>query len=172
MRIKQAGNLGDKVIIVVKSAEASATIPRGTPVVAVLNGTNDGLAVVLPSTAGAAKNYGFKLGVATEAMAPGDVSNAIAFGYVAYALITRATRATATTTDSWSSSSSVASGICLGIDSLNNAFLMGASSDGSLPSVAAAVLVDSISSIAASATNTTDTRTAITVGARVFVRML
>lgn len=170
MRIKVAGNLGDKVIVNCKSAEASATIPRGTPVIAVLNATNDGLAVVLPSTAGAALSFMGKLGVATESMAPGDVSQAIAYGYVQYALITRMTRAASS--DSWTSSASAASGVALGIDTLNNAFLLGASSAGSLPSQAFAMLVDSLASSAASATATSDARTAITNGVRAFVRML
>lgn len=171
MRINQVGNLRDSVTVNIKNAEASASIPRGTPVVLVLNATDDGLAVVLPSTAGAALSFNARLGVATTGLIANAIGEAIAFGYVAYALITRMTRAASS--DSWTSSASTASGIGLGIDTLNNAFLMGASRAGSLVSAADnAWLVDSLASSAASATATSDTRTAITNGVRVFVRML
>lgn len=173
MRIKNAGDKGDKVIVNIKNAEVSATIPRGTPVIAILNGTDDGLAVVLPSTAGNALSFNARLGVATAALAVGQVGESIIYGYVAYALITRMTRAGTSTSDSWSSSASIASGIGLGIDTLNNAFVLGASRAGALVSAADnAWLVDSLPSSTASATSTADTRTAITMGARVFVRML
>lgn len=171
MRAKFAGNKRDSVILNFKNAEASASIPRGTPVILVLNATDDGLACVLPSTAGAALSFNARFGVATETVAATLVSEAICFGYVQYALITRMTRAAST--DSWTSSASVASGIGLGIDTLNNAFLLGASRAGSLVSAADnAWLVDSLASSAASASATSDTRTAITNGVRAFVRML
>lgn len=171
MRLMQVGNKADIIAVNIKNAEASATIPRGTPVILVLNATDDGLAVVLPSTAGAALSFNARLGVATAAITATQYGEAIAFGYVAYALITRMTRAASS--DSWTSSASAASGIGLGIDTLNNAFLLGASRAGSLVSAADnAWLVDSLASSAASATTTADTRTAITNGVRVFVRML
>ncbi len=174
MRLSQVpGNKADHVMLNVKNAEATASIPRGTPVIAVFNGTDDGMAVVLPSTAGSAKSFNFRYGVATTTLAAGQQGEAIAFGYVVYALITRMTRAGTSTSDSWTSSAAIASGVGLGIDTLNNAFLVGASRAGDLVSAADnAVLVDSLSSMSASATATTDTRTAILVGARVFVRML
>ena len=171
MRAKYVGNKGDKLSVVVRNGEVSASIPRGTPVIAILNGTNDGLDVVLPSTAGAALSFNARLGVVSETLTAGAFTDSIVYGYVAYALITRMTRSASSA--SWTSSASAASGVCLGIDILNNAFLLGASSDGSLAAAAAnAFLVDSLASSAASATATSDTRTAITNGVRVFVRML
>lgn len=171
MRAKYAGNLADKIIVTIKNAEASASIPRGTPVIMVLNATDDGLAVVLPATAGAALSFNARLGVTTTTLTAGQTGESIAFGYVQYALVTRMTRAAST--DSWTSSAAVASGIGLGIDTLNNAFLMGASRAGSLVSAADnAWLVDSLAASVASASATSDSRTAITNGARCFVRML
>ncbi len=175
MRAKQVGNKADKIVMVVSNSEASVTIPRGSPLVLKLtttaSNTFDGLGVVLPSTAGNPLSYAVRYGVATDAMAVNQLGESILFGVCNYALITRATRAA--TTDSWSASASTASGIALGVDTINNAFLMGASIAGSIATNHVdAVLLDSLSSIAASASATTDSNTAITVGARIFVRML
>lgn len=171
MRIKTNGNKRDSVYTVIRNAEATLSIPAGTPVTLVMNGTNDGLDVVLPNTAGDAKNGAFRYGVATSALVAGNYGEAIVYGFCPYALITRATRAA--TSDSWTSSASSASGVALGYESVNNAFQVNASMVGSLGTLkAGAVLVDSIASMAASATATTDTRTAITVGVRAFIRMM
>lgn len=176
MRIKYDGNKADGVIVTIKSGEASASIPKGTPVILdasnVADTTADGLEVALPSTAGNPNSYSLRYGVALQTLASGDLGESKIFGVVPYALITRMTRAGTSTSDSWSSSASVASGVLLGIDTLNNAFLLGASSAGSLPGMAMAVLLDSLPSSTASATTTADARTAITNAVRVFVRML
>lgn len=173
--LNQVGNKAGRCRATVKNGETSSSIPRGTPVVLKLSTTadsdNDGLAVVLPGTAGSAHSYAFRYGVVTDTLAAGQLGESILWGNANYALVTRATRAAST--DSWSASATVASGIALGVDTLNNAFLMAASSAGSLASNAAnAVLVDSLATVSASASATSDTRTAITVAARVFVRML
>jgi hypothetical protein len=171
MRFKQNGNKKDIVAVVVRNDEASASIPRGTPVTLVLDGTEDGVAVVLPSTAGDAKNGAFKYGIAVNTIAAGDYGESQVFGHCSYAILTRATRAA--TSDSWTSSQSQDSGIALGWDSINNALVMNASAVGSLGTLHAnCVLASSISSIAASATATSLTLTAITVAAKVFIRMM
>lgn len=175
LRLNQVGNKAGRVIATVKNGETTASIPRGTPVVLKLSTTadndNDGLSVVLPATAGDPHSFAFRYGVVTDTLAAGVLGESILFGNASYALITRATRAAST--NSWSASASVASGIVLAIDTLNNAFLQAASSAGSLASAAAnAVLVDSLAAVVASASATSDTRTAITVAARVFVRMM
>jgi len=171
VRAKYVGNKADRFAVVIRNAEVTASIPRGTPVIAILNGTNDGLDVVLPATAGSALSFNARLGVATDTLTAGQYGESLVYGYVQYALITRMTRAAST--DSWTSSASAASGIGLGIDTLNNAFLLGASRAGSLVSAADnAFLVDTLASSLASASATSDTRTAITNGVRVFVRML
>jgi hypothetical protein len=171
MRFKQVGNKADSVLMVIRNAETSATIPIGSPVTLVLNGTNDGLDVVLPNTAADAKNGAFKYGIATSSILAGAYGESLVFGFTSYALMTRMTRAA--TTDSWTSSQSVQSGIALGWESINNALVMNASMVGSLGTLQAnCVLASSLASSAASASATTDTRTAITNAVRVFVRMM
>lgn len=174
MRAKYVGNKADRIIMTVQNGEASASIPRGTPVILGAGQTaagDDGLDVVLPSTAGAANSFGLKFGVLTETLIANAFGESILFGVANYALITRMTRGAST--NSWTSSQTQASGIALGIDTLNNAFLLGASSDGSIAAgILAGVLLDSLASSAASASSTNDTRTAIINGVRVFVRML
>lgn len=174
-RLPVVGNRGNHIISSVRNAETTNSIPRGTPVVLKLSTTadneNDGFFVVLPATAGSAHSYALRYGVVTDTLAAGVNGESILFGVANYALVTRATRAAST--DSWSASATVASGIALAIDTLNNAFLQAASSAGSLASVAPnAVLLDSLATVSASASATSDTRTAITVSARVFVRMM
>ena len=176
MRFKMAGNKADKIISVVRNGETSVAIPRGAPVVLKLSTTaadNDGLDVVLASTAGSPLSAALRFGVALTAIAAGDFGEVVRNGIMPYALVTRATRAASS--DSWTSSASIASGIGLGLDIVagNNAFILGgASAAGSVVSGPDAVLLDSIASMAASASATSDTRTAITIAARVFVRML
>ena len=171
MRFKSVGNKRDSCYVVIKNGEASATIPQGSPVTLLFNGVEDGVQVVLPSTAGDAKNGSFKYGIATAALAAGAYGEAQIFGYCPYALMTKMTRAAST--DSWTSSQSSASGIALGWESINNALAGNASMVGSLGTLgAAAVLAASLASSAASASGTGDTRTAITNAVKVFVRMM
>lgn len=164
------GNKADHVRVNVKSAEASASIPRGTPLSLVLNGTDDGLAVVLPATNAAAKANSGAFGVALADIAAGQYGESMIFGIVPYALITRMTRAASS--DSWTSSASLAAGVLLALDTINNAFLVASASLGSNNFLPFALLAESIGSNAASATATSDSRTAITVGKRAFARML
>jgi len=65
----------------------------------------------------------------------------------------------------------LASGFWLGIDTLNNAFVTLSASIGT-GNNPFAVLLDSVASFAASATATTDTRTALTIGVRAFLRII
>ena len=174
MRAKYVGNKADKIILSVKNGETSATIPRGTPVVLNLSATaaaDDGLSVVLPSTAGAAASYAYKYGVALDNYATGQLGESILNGVATYALVGVLTRSA--TSASWpSSASSAASLVALGLDTANNCFLLGASSAGSLPGAGIAHMIDNVASIAGSASATSDTRTNIALGYRVFVRML
>lgn len=174
MRAKYVGNKADRIIMNVKNTETSVSIPRGTPVILNMTGTlaaDDGLGVCLPATAGSANSFGLKYGIVTDTLVTNQLGESILFGMANYTLITRMTRAASS--DSWTSSASVASGVGLGIDTINNAMLLGATVAGSIASNAMlAILVDSLASSAASATATSDNRTAITNAARVFVRML
>lgn len=177
MRTKCVGNKADRVIMNIRNGEASTTIPRGTPVV--LKFTNsaaasgDGLDVVLPSTAGdgAGATFAYKYGVATDSIAVNQMGESILFGVCTYAIVVVATRGGTSGASSWPTASQ-ADGVALGIDSLNNAFIVGASIAGSIASNnAAAVLIDSFT-VSATATATNVTNTAATQALRVFVRML
>ncbi len=175
IRLNQVGNKAGKISATVKNGETSSSIPRGTPVILKLttaSATDDGLAVVLPSTAGDPVSYACKFGVITETLAVGNLSESILFGVANYALVTLSTRSTTGTGGGSWSTVSQASGVGLGIDTANNAFSIGASIAGGVASNAMmAILLDSLT-MTASATATTDTSTAYKVAARVFVRML
>jgi hypothetical protein len=180
----------------------TVAIPTGTPVVLNLSSTpqpttaedgfaagfQDGLQVVLPSTAGSPQSLFFAYGISmAQSLAVGAVGEALIFGIHAYALFVRATRASSTS--SWSSSASLSSaaGFLLSIDTVNNAFASLAASSLVLSTVSSIVstagidpqrqamlmvLLDSLASFAASASNTSDSRTAMITQQRVFVRMM
>jgi len=169
------GNKADKIIMNIKNGESATTIPAGTPVVLNLSTTadasNDGLSVVLPSTAGDPLSFACKFGVATTDVAVGALGEAVLFGIVTNALITRATRAGSTA--SFSTFTTYASGIGLGIDTVNNAFSVGASIAGVIASNAMmAILLDSLSTGSGSASTTSVSANTKYDTARVFLRML
>jgi hypothetical protein len=176
MRAKYVGNKADKIIMNVKSAEATASIPRGTPVVLNLSSTgsaDDGLGVVLPATAGDAATGNMKYGIVTDTLAAGVLGESILFGYCSYAIAVLETRSTPGTGGASWSTMSQASGVGMGIDTVNNALAIGG---GTIAGAIASnhqdiILLDSIT-MTASATNTSDTSTVITKAVRVFVRML
>jgi hypothetical protein len=170
MRFKQVGNKADGVSVVVKSAESASTIPAGTPLVLAMNGTDDGLAVLLPSAAGNIKTGAFPYGVTQSAITAGAYGEAVVFGIVSNAVLVRGTRAAST--DSWTSSDSFASGCILMVGTVNNAFISTVASLAASSFAPIAVLAQSQVSFAASASAATDTRTANTVAVKVFVRML
>lgn len=169
MRFKMVGNKRDTAAVVVRNAEASASIPAGTPVCLNLSGTDDGLGVILPSGS-AAKAHAGAFGVTLGAIDAGKYGECQVFGFCSTAIYLLGTRAASS--DSWTSTASVALGVLLNIDTINNAF---SSSGGTLAKSAflpMAVLAASVASVAASATATSDTRTALTTSASVFLRML
>src|SRR5665213_2616908 len=63
-----------------KNAE-TVTIPAGTPAIIYFNGTDDGLAVVLPATAGQTQSERMFAGVAMQDVAPNQVGNFQNFGF-------------------------------------------------------------------------------------------
>ena len=175
MRFKMVGNKRDVSAVVVSNAD-TVTIPRGSPICLNVNGTDDGLAVVLPSGS-AAKSHAFFYGVALydiEATPTNSKTSPFGecqvFGFNNYSLFLLGTRAAST--DSWTSTASVALGVLLNVDTINNAF---SSSGGTLAKTAFlpfAVLGQSIASVAASASATSDTRTANTTAVKTFLRAL
>jgi len=169
MRMKSVGNKADILAVVIHNAD-TITIPLGTPVVVVCNGTNDGLDVVLPSTAGASKMHSLAFGVTIgPSLAVGAYGEAMIFGFHTAVVLTRQTRASSTNT--WNSEASIASFGLMNIESVANGFQTGATlaSTNFLPF---AVLGQSLASYASSASNASDTRTAITAAVRAFLRVI
>lgn len=153
-----------------EDATFAATMPVGTVVVMSLNGTDDGTAVVMPSTAGAAQTQAAAFGV-LNAPAPyntGALVYATRNG-LCNAIITLQTRAT---TNSWASGASSAQWQVLTIDTVNNCLLTASASKGTFPYQPIAYLASSINSYTGSASATSDTRTVLTTLARVWVNML
>lgn len=126
MRLPTLGAKYQTVIVQVKNAD-TVVIPNGTPICFVFNGTDDGLAVVLPNTGGAAKATTLFAGVveftgtsAGTGLPVGSIGDAFFFGMVTNAKVLVATRAA--TTAVWPSYAALALGDALGVDTVNNAF--------------------------------------------------
>lgn len=170
------GNKRDAVFVNVKNSEASATIPVGSPVCLVMNGTDDGLGVVLPSGS-AAKAHAFLFGVISQSLAPGAFADSQVYGFVNYAVILRQTRS-ASSADWSSNNAGFGTGVLLNVDTRMNAFSTSGGTlavTGYLPFAVLAASVATWASTAASDTGvngSTDTRTAITVAGQIFVRMM
>lgn len=188
MRMKLSENpRPDFMIGAVRNAETSANIPKGSPLILNLSsaaqpttagdgfaaGYEDGLQVVLPGTATANPSANFLFGVAVDTILNGQLGEAMCFGVIPFALVVRATRAAST--DSWSSSasSSLAGGFLLAVDTVNNAFKTYASTASLVqPNQWGIICLDSFSSVVASASATSDTRTALLIGYRTFIRLM
>lgn len=126
MRLPTLGAKYQTVIVQVKNAD-TVVLPNGTPVCFAYNGTDDGLAVVLPNTGGAAKATTLFAGVveftgtsAGTGLPVGSIGDAFFFGMVTNARLLLVTRSA--TSAVWPSYAAVAVGDALGIDTVNNAF--------------------------------------------------
>lgn len=184
MTTNQNPGLGkpDRVTVAIRNAEASASIPAGAPVVLVMNGTNDGADVVLPSTsASALKIQGLRYGVNTRTLAAGDQGSAIVFGLSNNLLLMRQSRASST--DTWNTQQTLGVGVFLSIDTVNNVWITGVSTlkvvtNATTDTLALtiynpdAVMAQSLASFASSASSTADSRTAITASVKAFVRIM
>ena len=176
MRFKRVGNKNDTVSLVVKSAESSATIPRGNPVCLVSNGTDDGLAVVLPTTGGAAKATSLAFGVTLSAINPSAYGEVQVYGFCRAAKYSRA-RTRAASTDAYASTAALSVGQILSIDTL-----AGAGSGGFQPAALGAasgflpyaVMMETLDSIETQASTTSATHVAsfVTGYCKVFLRMM
>jgi hypothetical protein len=168
--MKTVGNKRDICAIVVHNAEASASIPAGTPICFVMNATNDGLDVVLPSTGAGAKSTSFAAGIALKTMAAGDYGEAQVFGFCQNVVLKRQTRSDSS--GDWSSNNAgFPVGLALLIDTVYNAMSTAASTGASIYSPIA-VLAESVATWASTASNTGDTRTVITTATKAFIRMM
>lgn len=199
MRMKTVGNKRDLMATVVLNAEATASITIGQPVCMYLTGGaggTDGISVCLPSTAHTqnAGNefqclYGVFITNSAAGVAPGFFGEAQVFGFCADIAFTAATRASSTA--SWSSIQSVAAWLPLIPETVGNGwttyasqtFITGSVSTitGSIPFPQFQVLLvpysvstgsTGIYSIAASASNASDTRTALLTLVKGYIRIL
>jgi hypothetical protein len=175
MRFKQVGNKADLLAVVVRNADTNVINP-GTPVCLNMNGTNDGLDVVLPSTGGATKAHAGAFGVAVSPVGPGvqgipvnGYGEAQIFGVNSGVTLTRQTRSASTV--SWNSEASIASYFILQIDTTANGFSTSAT-QAATAYLPFAVLLQSLASYSSSASATSDTRTAITASVRAFLRII
>ncbi len=181
MRSQTLGDKRDFLSSHVRNAESTATIPRGTPCALIMNGTEDGFAVVLPSSSSAAKLSAFRFGVALDDILAGQTGEVQLAGLCNYVVVSVQTRASTTGAASWSTADTVALGVLLSINSVNNFFstrpstIAAASSDNQTLSVVNDIvgfLGQSLASAAASATTTADSRTVITQAAKAYLRMM
>lgn len=89
------GGKAEGMVHVVKNLD-TVEIPAGAPCIFNFNGTDDGLSVVLPSTAGAAKVAAFTAGPAVKTIPVGALQNVQVYGFNRYTRILRSTRAAST----------------------------------------------------------------------------
>lgn len=167
--MKTVGNGKDLVAIVIRN-NAGSTMASGTPICLELSGTRDGIDAVLPSSS-AAKAHAAAYGVVLNAILDQQNGEAQVFGFNQNIVLLRQTRATST--DSWTSNNAgFALGVVLNVDTVNNAFSTSGGTQAVTGFLPFAVLAASVSTWAASASATSDTRTAITVSAKAFLRMM
>jgi hypothetical protein len=163
--------VGCPVILNLSNTAQPTTYQNGLPI-----GFEDGLQVVLPVSAANNQAMDAALsvqllhyGVALGNILYGQLGEVMVHGVYPAALFTRATRSAATA--SWSSSASIAGGQLLTIDTINNAYTTIATASATHQlSMLPVFLLDSVASISASASNTSDVRTAIITTQRVFIR--
>lgn len=175
-----SGNKPVRTTVGIRNAEASATIPAGAPVVLVMNATNDGLDVVLPSSSSLAKLIGFGYGIASRSLAPGDYGEGVVYGFVNSLLLMRQTRGAST--DVWASEPARSVGEFLSINTALNGFqtcvstiqvVTNATTDTrALRAPFDAMLAQTLALYASSASSTADSRTAITSAVKAFVRLM
>lgn len=88
------GQIGDKparVRITVKNPSTTVTIPVGSPVFFIMNGTDDGLAVQNAELAGADADQQFFAGILCTALPPGALGESIVYGVATARVLTTAT---------------------------------------------------------------------------------
>jgi hypothetical protein len=152
--------------------DESATIPVGTPVAYVFDATDDGLAVVLPSTAGAAKAHTLFAGIVVDNALPTDLpklGRVLRHGLCRVTKVMMQTRAAST--DSFASYSAGAVGDVLVVNTVANCLLRTAAGAASAYQPIA-ILGETYASGASSASATSDTRTLISSSLKTFIRSM
>lgn len=163
---------GDQLLVGVQNND-TAQIAAGAPVILQIGTpgtTGNGYYVQSPSTTGAAAANALFYGIAQTAIPVNGRDDVVAYGISPTTILRVGTRAA--TTDSWTSSASIASWCALGLDTINNCFSTIAGSVGTAFLSNAVILCQSVASYTASASATSDTRTAITTSVQAFVRIM
>jgi hypothetical protein len=182
MRFKQVGNKRDVIFMTIHNAD-TVQIAVGTPVVFVMNGTNDGLDVVLPTSAGT-YSAEFVAGVADRTMNVGDYAEACVFGIFNNVALVVNSRANSSA--SWSTQASIAQGVAISLNSAANAFSTVASTIAYVTASTAAaagtltlgfpdimgVLATSVGTIAGSASSTANTAIYSIMNVEGFIRIM
>ncbi len=185
MKFQTLGDKPEFLDVNIRNDESSAALTQGKVACYKLDGTEDGLGVALPSTiADEALSTLFFAGIVTDLSIPaGRIGQVRKYGLI-NAIITRATRSLTSGGASWSTVTTLAKGQFLGIDTVNNnlqtiasAFSLtyAATDSGAVTyplTMPFAWLAETVATISASATTTTDSRTVLTALAKVFVRRL
>ena len=176
MRFQTLGNKSAFMSDQMRNSDSTlVTMKRGTQVYLTFNGTEDGFACILPSSASAAQQLSFAYGVVTDDVLAGQVGEARRHGLCNYILIAAQTRSAST--NSFATVASLALGLPLGIDTVNNCFLTVASSEASaatLPIIDQyfGFLAQNVATLAGIASNTAATQLILYQGVKAFLRML
>lgn len=193
--MQQYGNKGLALKQEYYNGEASASIPPGAPLVFKMDGTDDGIKAVLPSSASALLAQNFFCGIAADgqSVATGGYGSAVILGFHSGAIVALQTRTAST--ESWSTAAALSVGQALSVDTTYNALLVGSTSpvgtvnaitnstQGNTASIGVAlplnllqgpgiVLAATHASAAGSASTSNDTRLAITYALKVQLRSL
>lgn len=170
--------------ITFRNGEASTNISQGVPVALAMSGTLDGVNVVLPSTATAAKAHSLFMGIAVPTKTdpntpngvapPGAFFDVIVGGFAPIATVFRASRAAST--DAWPSFPAISVGDQLAVDTVQN-MLVRVGTVGSSQSPVAAVALDTFASATTAASDaytalTAASATRLSSNSRAFVRLL
>lgn len=158
----------ERASVNVKNAGVLAMV-AGQPVCLAINGTDDGLAVVLPSAAGQ-NAFALLYGVLLQPLAVGQAGQAQVYGYVNNLLLVRQTRGNST--DVWATQISITDTLALFVDTVGNGFKTSGGSQAATVILPFAFLAQTLASFASSASSTADSRTAITASVKAFIRLL
>ena len=174
----------------VQSGEATASIPAGTPVLLIMNGTGDGFNVKLPSSGSALLVSAFQNGVVDRTMAPNDYGIAQVYGWCNRSIVVQQSRASST--NNYATAAALSIGQPLSIDTVNNAFAIFVQATGGATVVTAtsaassdtisfnfgngvpamAFLAQTLASAASSASTSSDSSVAKTYALKCFLRMM
>jgi len=123
MKFWNAGSgKAEDIIHAVKNGD-TVVIKAGMTVVYAMNGTDDGLSVILPQNSTAAKVNAFTAGIAVHDIQVGQLENIQVYGFNRKTLVVRGTRAAST--DAWPTMASIGVAEALTLNSLVNAMQPG-----------------------------------------------